>query len=38
VQGEAVDLGGYFRPDEAKASAAMRPSSTFNRIIDAART
>ena len=37
VQGQAVDLGGYFRPDEAKASAAMRPSATFNRIIDAAR-
>ncbi len=37
VQGQAVDLGGYFRPDEVKASAAMRPSATFNRIIDAAR-
>ena len=36
VQGKAVDLGGYFRPDDTKASAAMRPSATFNRIIDAA--
>jgi isocitrate dehydrogenase, NADP-dependent, monomeric type len=36
VQGQAVDLGGYFHPDESKATAAMRPSATFNRIIDAA--
>ena len=36
VQGRAVDLGGYFRPDDTKATAAMRPSATFNRIIDAA--
>ena len=36
VQGKAVDLGGYFRPDDTKATAAMRPSATFNRIIDAA--
>ncbi|MBT5902692.1 MAG: NADP-dependent isocitrate dehydrogenase, partial [Opitutaceae bacterium] len=35
VQGSAVDVGGYFQPDEAKATAAMRPSSTFNAIIDA---
>ena len=37
VQGKAVDLGGYFRPDDTKATAAMRPSATFNRIIDATR-
>jgi isocitrate dehydrogenase len=30
VQGKPVDLGGYFRPDAAKASAVMRPSTTFN--------
>jgi len=35
VQGSAVDLGGYYRPDDAKASAAMRPSATFNAAIDA---
>ncbi|MFC4242343.1 NADP-dependent isocitrate dehydrogenase [Gryllotalpicola reticulitermitis] len=35
VQGSAVDLGGYYRPDDAKASAVMRPSATFNRTIDA---
>lgn len=33
VQGQAVDIGGYYRPDDAKASAAMRPSATFNRIL-----
>jgi isocitrate dehydrogenase len=33
VQGKAVDIGGYFRPEPAKASAAMRPSSTFNTIL-----
>ncbi|MCO8125325.1 NADP-dependent isocitrate dehydrogenase [Stieleria sp. TO1_6] len=30
AQGQPVELGGYFRPDCAKASAAMRPSKTFN--------
>jgi len=34
VQGEAVDIGGYFRPDDAKAEAAMRPSATLNAIVD----
>ncbi|KUG60387.1 NADP-dependent isocitrate dehydrogenase [Nesterenkonia jeotgali] len=34
VQGEPVDLGGYYRPDEAKAFAAMRPSATLNSIVD----
>lgn len=34
VEGKAQDIGGYFRPDDAKASAAMRPSSTLNSIID----
>lgn len=35
VQGKAVDIGGYYRPDVAKASAAMRPSSTFNNALAA---
>ena len=35
AQGNPVDLGGYYRPDDAKASAAMRPSATLNAIIDA---
>ena len=30
VQGSAVDLGGYYRPDPDKVSAVMRPSQTFN--------
>ncbi len=34
VQGSAVDIKGYYRPDEALASAAMRPSATLNAIID----
>jgi isocitrate dehydrogenase len=33
-QGPAQDIGGYFRPDEAKAVAAMRPSATFNTILE----
>ncbi|HEU0256643.1 MAG TPA: NADP-dependent isocitrate dehydrogenase, partial [Microbacteriaceae bacterium] len=33
VQGASVDLGGYYRPDEAKTDAVMRPSSTFNDIL-----
>jgi isocitrate dehydrogenase len=36
AQGRPVDLGGYYHPDVEKASAAMRPSLTFNAIIDAA--
>ena len=33
-QGEPVDVGGYYYPDPARASVAMRPSLTFNSIID----
>ncbi|WP_323587765.1 NADP-dependent isocitrate dehydrogenase [Aliarcobacter butzleri] len=32
-QGKAVDMGGYYLPDDAKTSAAMRPSATLNSII-----
>jgi isocitrate dehydrogenase len=35
AQGRAVDLGGYYRPKPAVASKAMRPSPTFNAIVDA---
>ena len=35
VQGNPVDLGGYFQPDEAKTTAIMRPSATFNAALDA---
>jgi isocitrate dehydrogenase len=34
VQGRPMDIGGYYFPDEALAVPAMRPSATFNRIID----
>jgi isocitrate dehydrogenase len=30
VQGQPVDIGGYYRPDPARVAAAMRPSNTFN--------
>ena len=33
VQGVAMDIGGYFRPDLAKAQAAMRPSETLNAAL-----
>src|SRR5690606_40239071 len=33
VQGQPVDIGGYYRPDPAKAAAAMRPSATFNAAL-----
>ena len=33
VQGHPVDLGGYYRPDDAKTTAVMRPSRTFNQIL-----
>ena len=35
AQGEPVDLGGYYIPDPEKATKVMRPSATFNAIIDA---
>ena len=35
AQGKPVDLGGYYLPDPAKVTAAMRPSLTLNAIIDA---
>jgi isocitrate dehydrogenase len=34
AQGSAVDIGGYFKPDFEKATAAMRPSATFNTVLD----
>ena len=35
VQGSPADIGGYYRPDDAKASAVMRPSTTFNEALAA---
>ena len=34
AQGVAVELGGYYRPDEKKVSEIMRPSATLNEIIE----
>jgi isocitrate dehydrogenase len=34
VQGTPVELGGYYQPDPERTSAAMRPSKTFNAILD----
>jgi isocitrate dehydrogenase len=33
VQGQAVDIGGYYRPDIDKVSRAMRPSDTLNTVL-----
>ncbi len=33
VQGVAMDVGGYYKPDPTRASTAMRPSATFNGIL-----
>jgi isocitrate dehydrogenase len=35
AQGRPVDIGGYFRPNPGLASKAMRPSPTFDAIVDA---
>jgi isocitrate dehydrogenase len=34
VQGTSVDIGGYYRPDDELVTAAMRPSSTLNELLD----
>ncbi len=34
AQGDAIDVGGYYNPDDSLATAAMRPSATLNEIID----
>ena len=36
VQGKPVDIGGYYKVDEAKIKAVMRPSATFNAALAAA--
>jgi len=33
VQGKPADIGGYYRPDDAKTSAVMRPSATLNAAL-----
>ena len=34
AQGSPADLGGYYKPEDAKASAVMRPSATLNNVVD----
>ena len=34
VQGQSIDIGGYYLPNEDKIEKAMRPSETFNAILD----
>ena len=34
-QGDKIDLSGYYHPDPIKVLKTMRPSKTFNKIIDA---
>ena len=36
VQGSSVDIGGYYHPSDELAGAAMRPSATFNAILQSA--
>jgi isocitrate dehydrogenase len=33
VQGQPIQIGGYYKPDDSLASAALRPSATLNRIL-----
>jgi isocitrate dehydrogenase len=37
VQGQPAEIGGYYRPDEEKASSVMRPSKTFNEALASLR-
>lgn len=37
AQGSPADIGGYYRPDDALANQAMRPSKTFNAALEALR-
>jgi len=37
VQGQSVDIGGYYMADEQKTKAVMRPSETLNALLDSAR-
>ncbi|MDR0274320.1 MAG: NADP-dependent isocitrate dehydrogenase [Burkholderiaceae bacterium] len=36
VQGKPVDIGGYYQPDPEKMNRIMRPSATFNKVLQAA--
>ena len=34
VQGNSVNIGGYYEPNDAMANSVMRPSDTLNKILD----
>lgn len=34
AEGKAVDMGGYYKPDDTKTANAMRPSKTFNTALE----
>lgn len=34
AQGKSIDIGGYYLPNAEKAANAMRPSNSFNKILD----
>lgn len=34
VQGKPADIGGYYLPDLSKLDAVMRPSTTFNKVVE----
>ena len=34
MQGSPVEIGGYYRPDPERTTAAMRPSTTFNDALE----
>ncbi len=34
VQGSPVEVGGYYHPDPARVTAALRPSATFNALLE----
>lgn len=36
VQGDSVDIGGYYYPDPEKVTSVMRPSKTFNEALESA--
>jgi isocitrate dehydrogenase len=36
VQGDSVDIGGYYYPDREKTTAVMRPSKTLNSVLEGA--
>jgi isocitrate dehydrogenase len=38
VQGDSVDIGGYYYPDREKTTAVMRPSKTLNSVLENAHS